>query len=108
MDADTCALLAQILPVLLLTFAVRGSFMARASADEVRARPKRLARHRWLKDPRVEWGLVVIIFIVFEFLLALASARVLPMPAVLGWAGFGLALLFAAAELWIAGIASDK
>ena len=42
----------------------------------------------------------------FEFSLVLASAGVWEMPATLGWVGFGLALAFAAAEFWIAGIAS--
>lgn len=108
MNAETCALLAQILPVFLLAFAVKGSLMTRATSEDARRRPRRLVRHRWLKDPRVEWAGVVVLLIGFEFFLALAAAGVLGMPAVFGWVVFALALAYAALEFWAAGVSAES
>ena len=108
MSPATCTLLAQIVPVFLLTFAVKGSFMTRAASDDVRKRPRRLAKRRWLKDPRAEWGRVVVLFLVLEFWLALASAGVVEMPAIVGWMGFALTLGFAAVEFWAAGVTTES
>lgn len=108
MKAETCALLAQILPVFLLAFAVKGSLLTRASSEEVRVRPRRLAKHRWLKDPRLEWAVVVVLFIGFEFFLVMAAAGVIGMPAIAGWVGFALALAYAALEFWAAGVTAES
>mgnify|MGYP000909584186 CR=1 FL=1 len=106
LSPTTCALLAQIVPVFLLTFAVRGSFMARASADDVSRRPKRFTRRLRWSDPRLQWGLVVLLFIGFEAFLVLGAAGVFVAPAVVVWPWFGLTLLYAAIEFWAAGVAA--
>ncbi|MGC3995165.1 MAG: hypothetical protein QM779_13800 [Propionicimonas sp.] len=103
----TCALLAQIVPVFLLTFAVRGSHMARSSADDVRRRPRRSnKRFRW-SDPRLQWAFVVLLFIGFEAFLVAAAEGIAVAPAVLVWTWFGLVLLYAGIEFWISGVAKD-
>lgn len=108
MNAETCALIAQILPVFLLVFAVKGSFMTRASSQDVRTRPKRLVGQRWLKDPRLGWAVVVLLFLGFEFFLVLAAAGAIEMSAMVGWLGFGLALAYAAVEFWAAGVTAES
>ena len=100
---STCALLAQIVPVFLLVFAVRGSYLAGASAAEARRRARRLANRRWRQDPRVGWAAIVLLFLLFEFALVLGAAEVVPIPAVVVWPWVALTLIYAAIEFWGAG-----
>lgn len=104
---STCALLAQIVPVFLLVFAVRGSYLSGASAAEAQRRARRLANRRWGRDPRLQWGAIVLLFLLFEFALVLGAAEVVPIPAVVLWPWFGLTLIYAAMEFWVAGVAGD-
>lgn len=99
----TCALLAQIVPVFLLVFAVRGSYLAGASAAEVQRRARRLANRRWRRDPRLQWGAIVLLFLLFEFALVLGAAEVVALPALVVWPWFALTLTYAAIEFWVAG-----
>lgn len=104
MSTETYALLAQIVPVFLLIFAVRGSFLTAASVQDVKKRPKRLRRRHWNRDPRLHRGVLVLLFLGFEFCLVLGAAGVWMMPSVLVWICFALTLVYAAVEFWIAGV----
>lgn len=103
---STCALLAQVVPVFFIAFTLRGSFVTSSSRQDVERRPRRARRRHWLRDPRIEWATVVVGFIVYEFVLVLGAAEVIPLNSilVLGW--FALTLLFATIEAWAAGIAT--
>lgn len=103
MTPDTYALVAQIVPVFLLIFAVRGSYLTRASVADVRRRPRRSLNRRWYQDPRTQWALIIILFLIFEFLLVLGAAEFWMMPASWVWIGLFLTLAYAAMEFWLAG-----
>ena len=103
MTPDTYALVAQIVPVFLLIFAVRGSYLTRASAADVRRRPRRSSDRHWHQDPRTHWALIITLFLAFEFLLILGAAEVWMMPGLWVWIGLSLTLVYAAIEFWLAG-----
>ena len=102
---DAYALIAQIVPVFLLIFAVRGSFLSSASTVDVQRRPK---RGPWYRDPRIRWAILVTLFLAFEFLLVLGAAEVWMMPAMWVWVGLLLASLYAAIEFWLAGVVTPS
>lgn len=102
---STCALLAQIVPVFFIAFTLRDSYVTSSSRQDVQRRPRRARRWHWLHDPRVEWAMVVVGFIVYEFVLVLGAAEVIALNSILVLVWFALTLLFATVEAWAAGVA---
>lgn len=107
-STDTYALLAQIVPVFLLIFAVRGSFITGASAEDVKMRARRPKLRHWYRDPRLHWAVLVLLFLGFEFCLVLGAAGAWLMPPIMMWIWFALTLVYAAIELWAAGTVPDS
>jgi len=102
MSPTTCALLAQVLPVFLLVFAVRDGQLVRSIRREGLAVGLRGWRH-WLsrlRSNRVAWVVVTSYFLFMEAWLIAASDGAWPMPNYAGWLALIVLLLYAAIELW--------
>ncbi|PFG16233.1 hypothetical protein ATK74_0765 [Propionicimonas paludicola] len=75
---QTCELLAQIVPVFLLVFAVRGSLTSQMVARMASTQPRRPAGLNWRDNWKLDWAVLVVIFLLFEFALVLGAASILP------------------------------
>lgn len=102
MSPSTCALLAQVLPVFLLVFAVRNGQLVQSIRRETLPMGLDGWRH-WLsrlRSNRVAWVFVTGYFLFMEAWLIAASDGTWPIPAVAGWLALGVLLLYTAIELW--------
>jgi hypothetical protein len=101
MSQTTCALLAQVMPVFLLIFAVRdGRIVASLRREE---RPARGGGWRGLqarlRADRTSWRVVTFLMIFMEAWFVAASDGLVRMPALVGYLWFGLVLLYAWVEI---------
>lgn len=102
MSPTTCALLAQVLPVFLLVFAVRDGQLVRSIRREGLPIGLRGWRH-WLsrlRSNRVAWVVVTSYFLFMEAWLIAASDGAWQMPNYAGWLALIVLLLYAAIEVW--------
>lgn len=101
MSQTTCALLAQVMPVFLLIFAVRDGRIVASVRREVR--PPRGAGWRglWarLRSDRTSWRVVTFLMILMEAWFVAASDGLVSMPVLFGYLWFGLVLLYAWIEI---------
>jgi len=102
MSPTTCSLLAQVLPVFLLVFAVRDGQLVRSIRREELPTGLRGWQH-WLprlRSNRVAWLLATSYFLLMEAWLIAAADGAWPMPNYVGWLALLVLLLYAAIELW--------
>jgi len=102
MSPTTCALLAQVLPVFLLVFAVRDGQLVRSIRREGLSIGLRGWRH-WLsrlRSNRVAWVVVTSYFLFMEAWFIAASDGAWSMPKDAGWLALVILLLYAAIEVW--------
>lgn len=101
MNPQTCALLAQVVPVFLLVFAVQGSQLVRS----VQRSQQPVKRPGWkgfltrLRSDRVVWPVIILLFLTGEAWSIGASDGSWPMPKMVGYIWFGLVLLYAWIEV---------
>lgn len=102
MSPTTCALLAQVLPVFLLVFAVRDGQLARSIRRERLPIGLRGWRHSFsrLRSNRVGWVAATTYFLFMEAWLIAASDGAWPMPNYVGWLALIVLLFYAAIEVW--------
>lgn len=98
MRSETCALIAQVIPVFLVVFGVRGSFLqyvARLPRNDLPSR----TRLPWFKQDKWQWLFLILIFLAAEVAFVMASDGIFVMAPLAGYGVFGLVLLFAFLEL---------
>jgi hypothetical protein len=99
-NPSACALIAQIVPVFLLVFAVRDSTIARAVAEDAKNRTGQVKRQRMRSDLRSGWIAVISLFLVFEFILVLGAAELMAVSTWIVIPMFAVILVYAAIEFW--------
>ena len=96
MSETTCALLAQVMPVFLLVFAVREGRIVQSVRRQ--QGPPSGGGWRglvaWLRADRTAWLVITFFMIFMEAWFVAAGDGSLRMPAILGYSWFGLVRLF--------------
>lgn len=110
MNPATCGLLAQVVPVFLLVFAVRGSQLVR-SVQEARQPHKHAGWKRvltWVRSERIAWLVITFLFLAGEAWAVGASDGSWPMPQAAAYTWFGLVLLYAWIEMASLALPGDE